>query len=89
MQKGLDLPMRDLQQQGSVRGSDSVVLVHSSDLHINATTFGDSNDQDAVTVLRCVIDAANEFPRTYYSWLATHSSTIGCRWLSCSLLPIA
>jgi DNA repair exonuclease SbcCD nuclease subunit len=34
--------------------------VHSSDLHIDATTFGDSSDQDAVTVLRCVVDAANE-----------------------------
>jgi DNA repair exonuclease SbcCD nuclease subunit len=60
MQKGLDSPIGELQQQGSVGGSDSLVLVHSSDLHIDSTSFGDSNDQDAVTVLRCVIDAANE-----------------------------
>ena len=60
MQKGLDSPIGELQQQGSVGGSDSLVLVHSSDLHIDSTSFGDSSDQDAVTVLRCVIDAANE-----------------------------
>jgi DNA repair exonuclease SbcCD nuclease subunit len=52
--------MRELPPTGPVRGRESLVLVHSSDLHIDSTRFGDSNEQDAVAVLRSVVGAAND-----------------------------
>jgi DNA repair exonuclease SbcCD nuclease subunit len=52
--------MRELPPTERGRGSDDVVLVHSSDLHIDSPAYFEHPDRDTLAVLKAVVHAANE-----------------------------